>query len=170
MCASPSVIHPPMCADMGGTRIRRTHSTWLVGSWQDEGSAMLGWVGNIEQVTKDNINFRAVIQTGVHSQLTVMSVPPGGEVGWEAHAYLDQFLRLEQGTARADFGVSGDAVDESHEIEDDWAVIVPAGVWHNVVNTGDVDLKLYSIYSPPEHADGTVHRTKADADAAEEHH
>ena len=131
---------------------------------------MLGWVGNIEQVTKDNNNFRTVIQTGAHSQLTVMSVPPGGEVGWEAHGHLDQFLRLEQGTARVDFGASSDAVDESHEIEDDWAVIVPAGVWHNIVNTGDGDVKLYSIYSPPEHADGTVHQTKAEADAAEHHH
>lgn len=131
---------------------------------------MLSWVGNIERVTKDNDNFRKVIDTGVHSQLTVMSVPPGGEVGWEAHAHLDQFLRLEQGTARADFGQSGLAVDESHDIEDDWAVIVPAGVWHNIVNTGEEDLKLYSIYSPPEHADGTVHRTKAEADAAEHDH
>ena len=131
---------------------------------------MLGWIGNIDTVTKDNGNFRTVIHAGVHSQLTVMSVPPGGEVGWEAHSQLDQFLRLEQGLARVDFGESGDAVDESHEIEDDWAVIVPAGLWHNIVNTGDVDLKLYSIYSPPEHPDGTVHATKADADADEHHH
>jgi mannose-6-phosphate isomerase-like protein (cupin superfamily) len=98
-----------------------------------------------------------------------MSVPPGGEVGWEAHGHLEQFLRLEQGSARVDFGRTGDAVDESHEISDDWAIIVPVGVWHNVVNTGDQDLKLYSVYSPPEHAPGTVHRTKADADAAEDH-
>ncbi len=131
---------------------------------------MLGWVGNIEQVTKDNNNFRTVIQTGAHSQLTVMSVPPGGEVGWEAHGNLDQFLRLEQGTARVDFGTSSDAVDESHEIEDDWAIIVPAGLWHNIVNTGDEDVKLYSIYSPPEHPDGTVHQTKAESDADEHHH
>ncbi|KAA3636340.1 MAG: cupin domain-containing protein [Armatimonadetes bacterium] len=131
---------------------------------------MLGWVGNIEQVTKDNNNFRTVIQTGAHSQLTVMSVPPGGEVGWEAHGNLDQFLRLEQGTARVDFGTSNDAVDESHEVEDDWAIIVPAGLWHNIVNTGDEDVKLYSIYSPPEHPDGTVHKTKAESDADEHHH
>lgn len=98
-----------------------------------------------------------------------MSVPPGGEVGWEAHPHLDQFLRLEQGRARLDFGRTRDAVDESHDIEDDWALIVPAGVWHNVVNTGDEDLKLYSIYSPPEHPEGTVHRTKAESDAAEHH-
>ncbi|MCZ7531920.1 MAG: cupin domain-containing protein [Acidimicrobiia bacterium] len=131
---------------------------------------MLGWVGNIEQVTKENDNFRTVIQTGAHSQLTVMSVPPGGEVGWESHGNLDQFLRLEQGTARVDFGTSSDSVDESHEIEDDWAIIVPAGLWHNIVNTGDEDVKLYSIYSPPEHPDGTVHLTKAESDADEHHH
>ena len=128
---------------------------------------MLGWVENIEKLTKENTNFRTVIQTGEHSQLTVMSIPPGGEVGWEAHSHLDQFLRLEQGTARLDFGESSDTVDESHEVEDDWGLIVPAGVWHNVVNTGQVELKLYSLYSPPEHADGTVHVTRAEADAAE---
>jgi mannose-6-phosphate isomerase-like protein (cupin superfamily) len=131
---------------------------------------MLGWVENIEELTKDNTNFRTVIRTGEHSQLTVMSIPPGGEVGWEAHGHLDQFLRIEQGSARIDFGQSSEAVDESHEVEDDWALVVPAGVWHNVVNIGGTDLKLYSIYSPPEHPDGTVHRTKAESDADEEHH
>lgn len=130
---------------------------------------MLGWVDDIEKLTVENTNFRTVIYTGEHSQLTVMSVPPGGEVGWEAHGQLDQFLRLEQGKARLDFGETKDAVDESHEVEDDWAFIVPAGVWHNVVNIGDEDVKLYSIYSPPEHPDGTVHATKADADADEHH-
>jgi mannose-6-phosphate isomerase-like protein (cupin superfamily) len=131
---------------------------------------MLGWVDNIKKLTKDNTNFRTVIDTGEHSQLTVMSIAPGGEVGWEAHSNLDQFLRLEQGKARLDFGKSNDAVDESHEVEDDWALIIPAGVWHNVVNIGVDDLKLYSIYSPPEHPDGTVHRTKAEADADEDSH
>jgi len=131
---------------------------------------MLGWVDDIEKLTLENTNFRTVIHTGEHSQLTVMSVPPGGEVGWEAHGHLEQFLRLEQGKARLDFGKTEDAVDESHEVEDDWAFIVPAGVWHNVVNTGEEDVKLYSIYSPPEHPDGTVHRTKADADADEHEH
>ncbi|MGZ5383606.1 MAG: cupin domain-containing protein [Acidimicrobiia bacterium] len=131
---------------------------------------MAGWVDNIEAVTLENTNFRTVIYTGKHSQLTVMSIPPGGEVGWEAHGHLDQFLRLEAGKARLDLGSNKDRVDESHDIEDDWALIVPAGTWHNVVNTGDVDLKLYSIYSPPQHPDGTVHRTKAEADADEHHH
>lgn len=131
---------------------------------------MAGWVDNIEAVTLENTNFRTVIYTGKHSQLTVMSIPPVGEVGWEAHGHLDQFLRLEAGKARLDLGSNKDSVDESHDIEDDWALIIPAGTWHNVVNTGDVDLKLYSIYSPPQHPDGTVHRTKAEADADEHHH
>ena len=108
--------------------------------------------------------------TGEHTQLTVMSLKPGEEIGWEAHDGLDQFLRLEQGSGRVEFGATEDAVDETHEVSDDWAIIVPAGVWHNVVNTGDVDLKLYSLYSPPEHPDGTVHVTKAEADAAEAEH
>ena len=131
---------------------------------------MLGWVADVEQATLDNTNFRQVLFTGEHTQLTVMSLKPGEEIGWEAHEELDQFLRLEQGSGRVEFGESEDGVDETHEVSDDWAIIVPAGVWHNVVNTGDEDLKLYSLYSPPEHPDGTVHVTKAEADAAEAEH
>lgn len=131
---------------------------------------MIGWVNDIEKLTRENTNFRTVIYTGEHSQLTVMSVPPGGEIGWEAHGHLDQFLRIEQGQGRLDLGTTEDAVDESQDVEDDWAFIIPAGTWHNVVNTGDEDLKVYSIYSPPEHPDGTVHRTKAEADADEHDH
>jgi mannose-6-phosphate isomerase-like protein (cupin superfamily) len=128
---------------------------------------MLGWLDDIEKATLDNTTFRTVLYTGKHTQLTVMSLPPGEEIGWEAHDTHDQFIRLEQGNARVEFGSTGDQVEETHEIEDDWAVIVPAGVWHNFVNIGDGVLKLYSLYSPPEHPDGTVHQTKAEADAAE---
>jgi mannose-6-phosphate isomerase-like protein (cupin superfamily) len=135
----------------------------------DQGGDVLGWVDDIERLTVDNDNFRTVVYTGEHTQLTVMSLPPGEEIGWESHHDRDQFLRLEQGKARVDFGSSEDGVDESHEVEDDWAFIVPAGVWHNVVNIGDEEVKLYSLYSPPEHPDGTVHATKAEADAAESH-
>jgi mannose-6-phosphate isomerase-like protein (cupin superfamily) len=92
---------------------------------------------------------------------------PGEDIGREAHPHLDQFLRIESGSGRVEFGRTEDAVEETHDVADDWAIIVPAGVWHNVVNTGEGDLKLYSIYAPPEHPDGTVHRTKADAEAAE---
>ncbi|HWL35014.1 MAG TPA: cupin domain-containing protein [Frankiaceae bacterium] len=129
----------------------------------------LAWVADIERLTLGNDTFRTVVHTGTHAQLTVMSLEPGEEIGWEAHGELDQFLRIEQGSARLDLGRAEDGVDESHEVSDDWAFVIPAGVWHNVVNTGAEDLKLYSIYSPPEHPDGTVHETKADADADEHH-
>ena len=128
---------------------------------------MLGWVGDVEQATLDNDTFRTVLFTGEHTQLTVMRLGPGEDIGREAHSNLDQFLRIEQGSARVELGRSEDVIDETHDVEDDWAIIVPAGVWHNVVNTGSGEVKLYSLYSPPEHPDGTVHRTKADAERAE---
>jgi mannose-6-phosphate isomerase-like protein (cupin superfamily) len=136
----------------------------------EKGHPMLGWTADIEELTLGNANFRTVVYTGSHTQLTLMRLLPGEEIGWEAHEHLDQFLRLEQGRGRLEFGRTQDTVDETHEISDDWAVIVPAGVWHNVVNVGDDELKLYSLYSPPEHPDGTVHRTKAEADADEHDH
>jgi mannose-6-phosphate isomerase-like protein (cupin superfamily) len=124
---------------------------------------VLGWIGDIERETLDNETFRTVVYTGAHTQLTLMRLAPGEDIGLEAHPHLDQFLRVEAGRGRVELGRSEDAVDETHEVEADWAVIVPAGVWHNLVNTGDEELKLYSLYSPPEHPDGTVHRTKAEA-------
>lgn len=130
---------------------------------------MLGWIGDIEQATLDNTTFRTVLFTGEHTQLTVMRLAPGEDIGREAHPHLDQFIRIEQGQARVELGESEDTIDETHDVEDDWAVIVPAGVWHNVVNTGAGEVKLYSLYSPPEHPPNTVHRTKADAEAAEHH-
>ena len=128
---------------------------------------MPGWVDDVERATLQNTDFRRVLFTGRQTQLTVMRLAPGEEIGVEMHDDVDQFLRIEQGSARVTFGPSADHVDEEHDVGDDWAVIVPAGVWHNVINTGDGDLKLYSLYSPPEHPEGTVHRTKADADSAE---
>jgi mannose-6-phosphate isomerase-like protein (cupin superfamily) len=129
---------------------------------------MLGWVDDVNRITLDNENFRTVVFTGEHTQLTLMRLAPGEEIGWESHHNRDQFLRLEQGNARVEFGSSEDGVDETHEVKDDWAFIVPAGVWHNVVNIGSEEVKLYSLYSPPEHPAGTIHATKAEADA--EHH
>jgi mannose-6-phosphate isomerase-like protein (cupin superfamily) len=121
---------------------------------------MNGYVVNIEQATLENTNFRTVLYTAKNSQLVVMSIPPGGEIGEETHE-LDQFLRIEQGEGKAILnGVE-------HDIKDASAVVVPAGTKHNFINTGTVDLKLYSIYSPPEHKDGTVHVTKEEA--VEEH-
>jgi len=132
---------------------------------------MSGWVGDIERETLQNETFRTVVFTGEHLQVTVMRLAPGEDIGREVHPHTDQFLRVEQGSGRVELSRSEDTVDETHDVEADWAAVVPAGVWHNLVNTGDVELKLYSIYTPPEHPDGTVHRTKAEAEAAEaEHH
>jgi mannose-6-phosphate isomerase-like protein (cupin superfamily) len=128
---------------------------------------MLGWVDDIEAVTRGNGDFRRVLFTGSHTQLTVMRLAPGEDIGREVHPHLDQFLRIEQGRGRLELGTGEDSVDEAHDVGEDWAFIVPAGVWHNVVNTGDGDLRLYSLYSPPEHPDGTIHRTKRDAEQAE---
>ena len=130
---------------------------------------MTGWVGDIEQATIDNETFRTVLWTGDHSQLTVMSIQAGDDIGKEVHPDHDQFLRIEQGSGRVEMGPSENEVDLTEDVGADWAIVVPAGVWHNVVNTGDGELKVYSIYSPAEHPPGTVHATKADAEAAEHH-
>lgn len=131
---------------------------------------MLGWVADIERATLDNENFRTVLWTGEHSQLTVMRIAAGEDIGLEVHSDHDQFIRIEEGKGRAELGPSEDEVEETHDVEADWAIVVPAGTWHNVVNTGDGDLKLYSLYSPPEHPPNTMHRTKAEAEAAEAAH
>lgn len=118
---------------------------------------MKGYVANIEDATKENENFRKVLYTAKHSQLVVMSIPPKEEIGMEVHE-LDQFIRIEEGKGKAIL----DGVE--HEIKDDFAIVIPAGTQHNVVNTSETEpLKLYTIYSPPEHRDGVVHATKADA-------
>lgn len=123
---------------------------------------MLGWTADIEQLTLENDNFRTVVYTGKHTQLTLMRLRPGEDIGWERHGDIDQFLRLESGKARLDLGTGEDRIDESHDIGADWALIVPAGTWHNVTNTGSDEVKLYSLYSPPEHPEGTIHVTRAD--------
>jgi mannose-6-phosphate isomerase-like protein (cupin superfamily) len=128
---------------------------------------MAVWAKNIEDETLENENFRTELWTGEYAQLTVMSIPPGEEIGLEVHPDVDQFIRIEEGEARVEAGPAEDDLSESYEVEDDWAVIIPAGTWHNVINIGSDDLKLYSLYSPPNHPKGTVHRDKAEADAAE---
>jgi len=131
---------------------------------------MRGWVENIETLTVENANFRQVLFTGKMAQLVLMSLAPGEEIGLEVHPDVDQFFRLEQGTVRIDLGATEDSIDERHQAEADWAFIVPAGTWHNVTNVGDDTVKLYTLYSPPNHPEGTIHRTKAEADAAEHDH
>lgn len=126
---------------------------------------MTGYVGPIEKQTLKNTNFRRVLFTGKHTQLVVMCLQPGEEIGNEVHGNVDQFFRIEQGEAK--FVLNG---KEQHVVRDGDAVVVPAGTYHNVINTSKKEqLKLYTLYSPPNHPDGTVHRTKADADRAEEH-
>lgn len=131
---------------------------------------MTGWVDDIEKATLENDTFRTVLFTGAHLQMTVMCIQPGEEIGVEKHDDLDQFVRIEQGSGQVQMGSSKDDLSEVRDIEDDWAAIIPGGTWHNVVNTGTEPLRLYSIYTPPEHPEGTVHQTKADADADEHDH
>jgi len=121
------------------------------------------FVTNIEQATLENENYRTTLWTGKQLQLTLMTIQPGHEIGLEAHDDHDQFLRIEEGAATVYMGPSKDSLNTWQAGEDN-AVFVPAGTWHNLVNTGDVPLKLYSIYAPAEHEPGTVHATKEDAD------
>lgn len=116
---------------------------------------MKGYIANIETATRENTDYRRVLYTGKNSQLVLMSIAPGDEIGEETH-HLDQFLRFEEG--------SGVVIldDVEHNVSDGFAVVIPQGTKHNVINTGNTNLKLYSLYSPPEHKDGTVHGTKAD--------
>ncbi len=126
---------------------------------------MTGYVGNIEKETLKNNYFRQVLFTGEHTQLVVMCLQPGEEIGSEVHETIDQFFRIEEGEGKFVFNQT-----EEHIVHDGDAVIVPAGTFHNVINNSKTEkLKLYTLYSPPNHPAGTVHKTKAEADAAEEH-
>jgi mannose-6-phosphate isomerase-like protein (cupin superfamily) len=122
--------------------------------------SMKGYITPIERETVENSNYRKVLYTAQSMQLVLMSIEPGEEIGEETH-HLDQFIRFEQGSAKI---ILDDVV---YEIAEDWAVVIPAGVKHNVINIGDVPLKLYTVYAPPEHKDGLVEKTKADE--VEEH-
>ena len=124
---------------------------------------MQGFVADIEKLTVENTDFRRVLYTGKYLQLVLMTLQPGEEIGAEVHEDHDQFFRIESGSGEV--RIDGKAT----AIKDDDAVIVPAGARHNVVNTGDRPLTLYTLYGPPDHRDGVVHRTKAEADASEEH-
>lgn len=128
------------------------------------------FVINIDQTTKQNNTFRTALWTGEHLQLTLMSIKVGEDIGLENHPNLDQFLRVEQGQGLVKMGYSKDNLDFQRRVADGYAIIIPAGTWYNLINTGNRPLKLYSIYAPPQHPKGTVHRTKADAMAAEYHH
>jgi mannose-6-phosphate isomerase-like protein (cupin superfamily) len=118
----------------------------------------------ISNTTQSNQNFREVIWTGEQMQLTVMSIAPNDDIGLELHDKEDQFLRIEQGQGVVKMGESKDNMDFEQEVSEGSAIFIPRNYWHNVENTGETEMKLYSIYAPPHHPTGTVHETKADDD------
>ncbi len=128
------------------------------------------FVVNIEEATKQNTTFRTALWTGEYLQLTLMSIKVGEDIGLEIHTNLDQFIRIEEGQGLVKMGDRKDKLDFQEKVYDDFAFIIPAGKWHNLINTGHKPLKLYSIYAPPQHPRGTIHETKAIAEAAEENH
>ncbi|WP_099192315.1 cupin domain-containing protein [Tepidibacter mesophilus] len=125
------------------------------------------FVVNIDEATKRNNTYRTALWTGDNLQVTLMSIKVGDDIGLEVHPTVDQFIRIEEGQGLVQMGDRKDKLNYQEKVYDDFAIMVPAGKWHNITNTGNKPLKLYAIYAPPEHPRGTVHQTKADAQAAE---
>lgn len=121
------------------------------------------FVINIDEATKQNDNYRTALWTGKNLQLTLMSINVGDDIGLEVHPNRDQFLRIEEGQGLVLMGDSEDNLYYKQRVYDGYAIVVPAGKWHNLINTGCTPIKLYSIYAPPQHPPGTVHVTKQDA-------
>jgi mannose-6-phosphate isomerase-like protein (cupin superfamily) len=128
------------------------------------------WVLNIEQATVDNHYYRDVKWTGDYMQMVFMSLKPGEIIDLELHEDIDQFIRIEQGKARVMMGETKENLLFDKTVSDDWAIFIPAGYWHEIRNIGDIDLKLYSIYTPSEHPSGTRHETYQEAEAYEHDH
>ncbi|MBA2936952.1 cupin domain-containing protein [Paenibacillus sp. CGMCC 1.16610] len=128
------------------------------------------FVVNIDQATKQNDNYRTALWTGKHYQVTLMSINVGDDIGLEVHPTTDQFIRIEEGQGLVQMGDSKENLDFQEMAFDDYAIMIPAGKWHNVTNTGNKPLKIYVIYAPPQHPYGTVHETKAIAMGSEENH
>ena len=122
------------------------------------------FVFNIDHAATMNRNFRTTLWTGRDMQLTLMSIPAGSNIGVEMHEDADQFIRIESGHAKVYMGSRRGALREIGNVNEKYAVIIPAGTWHNVVNIGRRPLKVYSLYAPPQHPRGTIHKTKADAE------
>lgn len=118
------------------------------------------YVVNINKATKQNNNFRTALWTGEHLQVTLMSINVGDDIGLEIHPNTDQFIRIEDGQGLVKMGKNKDNLDFQARAGDDFAIMIPAGTWHNVINTGNRPLKVYSIYAPPQHPHGVVHKTK----------
>jgi mannose-6-phosphate isomerase-like protein (cupin superfamily) len=122
---------------------------------------------DLNRITRANPNYRTALWTGTHLQVTLMSIPAGGDVGLEVHPELDQFIRIEHGNALVLMGAEKERLHDQRRISQGYAVIVPAGTWHNILNTGTSSLKLFSIYAPPQHPFGTLQETKRIAEATE---
>jgi mannose-6-phosphate isomerase-like protein (cupin superfamily) len=118
---------------------------------------------NLEDETVENANYRTVSWSGRYLQLTLMSIPEGGDIGLETHPETDQFLRLDAGRGRAQMGPSPDNLTFDQEVSDGWCILVPAGIWHNVTNIGDEPMQLYAIYAPAHHKPGKIHATATEA-------
>lgn len=120
---------------------------------------------NIERATKTNTDYRSVTWSGRYLQVTLMSIPVGGDIGLEAHPVTDQFLRLEAGTGRVQMGTARDKLTFEKDVSDGWCILVPAGSWHNITNTGAMPMQIYAIYAPAHHAPNRVQATQTAADA-----
>ncbi|HPZ57495.1 cupin domain-containing protein [Ottowia sp.] len=123
---------------------------------------------DIETATKDNANYRTVAWSGLYLQVTLMSIEPGQSIGLEVHPETDQFLRLDAGKGKCVMGPSKTKLTFEQEVEDGWCITVPAGTWHDVINTGKKPMRLYAIYAPVHHAAGKVHATHEDAEQDED--
>lgn len=123
---------------------------------------------DLESATLENTHYRTVAWTGKYLQLTLMSIPVGGDIGLEVHPETDQFLRLDGGRGRVQMGPKEDELTFEQEVEDGWSIFVPAGTWHNVTNIGDEPMQLYTVYAPVHHAAGKIHLTKQDSEDDEE--
>ncbi|PZG80385.1 cupin domain-containing protein [Streptomyces sp. NTH33] len=122
---------------------------------------------NIETATRQNENYRTVAWTGKYLQVTLMSIPVGESIGLEVHPHTDQFLRLDAGHGKVIMGPAKDQLDFQQDVVDGWSIQVPAGTWHNVINTGDEPLRVYAIYAPVHHAPGLVQEASTDAERDE---
>lgn len=123
---------------------------------------------DIETATRENTNYRTVAWTGKYFQVTLMSIPVGESIGLEVHPETDQFLRLDAGQGKCVMGPDKDNLNYEQDVEDGWAIQVPAGTWHDVINTGDEPMQLYVVYAPTHHAQGKIHKTAADSEADED--
>jgi mannose-6-phosphate isomerase-like protein (cupin superfamily) len=120
---------------------------------------------DLEQATRDNDKFRAVVWSGRYLQLTLMSIPAGGDIGLEMHPDTDQFLRLDAGRGRVEMGPAKERLTSKQEVGDGWCALIPAGTWHNVTNIGAEPMQVYAIYAPAHHKPGKIHDTAAAAEA-----